>query len=75
MNEYLIVKFGILVGLTENIIISDFKSRLFPVIHQNMDIGSLAAAAAVGEASAAVQRLEAGGRQAGSVGDGRWQSS
>ena len=48
MNEHLIVKFGILVGLTENIIIRDFKSRLFPVIHQNMDIGP-GPAAAVGE--------------------------
>ena len=39
MNEHLVVKFGILVGLTENIILRNFKSKLIPFIHQNMDIG------------------------------------
>ena len=67
MNEHLIVKFEMLVGFTENIITRDFKSRLFPVIHQNMDIRPLAAA--VGE------RFDweppAGKREAWEMADGR----
>ena len=57
------MKFEILVGLTENIIIRDFKSRLFPVIHQNMDIWP-GSAAAVGECD---WKPPAGKREAGSV--------
>ena len=69
MNEHLIVKFGILVGLTENIIIRDFKSRLFPVIHQNMDIGPLAAA--VGECRDWKPPAAAGNREVWEMADGR----
>ena len=67
MNEHLIVKFRILVGLTENIIIRDFKSRLFPFIHQNMDIWP-GSAAAVGECD---WKPPAGKREAGRGEGGR----
>ena len=69
MNEHLIVKFGILVGLKENIIIRDFKSRLFSVIHQNVDIGP-GPAAAVGESD---WKPLASKRQAGSVKREAWE--
>ena len=70
VNEHLREKFGILVGLTENIIIRDFKSRLFSVIHQNVDIGHVPATA-VGECD---WKPPAGKREAWEMADGRWAS-